>query len=166
MKKICLTTMISVLLLICSDRMQSQDSSARLNQVELIKQFIGNWKGETGKDTTAYWDIKSSGTGIECTFKYVTKDKTIMEGNQLWSYDKKVDKFILSSATPGMDSGSHGIWFTSKDKCLFIPIRDMSNPERASFKLETDFKSPDIFVQKTFVNNNIVKTTAYNRVKN
>jgi hypothetical protein len=166
MQKICLTAIISVSLLIWSNRLQAQTTLTNLNQVELMKQFTGNWKGEAGKDTTAFWDIKSSGTKLECNFKYVTKDKMIMEGKQLWEYDKKVDKFILSSMTGGMDSGSSAFWFTSKTKTLIIPVSDISDPGKAPFKLETEFKSPDTFIQKTMVNNNFIKTVPYNRVKN
>lgn len=157
--------MISVSLIIWSDRVQAQGAGTKLNQVELIKQFISNWKGEIGKDTTAVWEIKSSGTGLACHFKYVTKDKMIMEGNQLWSYDQKVDKFILTSVTEGMDTGSSSLWFISKDKCLITSFSDISNPDKASFKIETEFKSPEMFIQNTIVNNKIIKTTTYNRVK-
>lgn len=166
MKKICLTAIISVSILICSNRLQAQTTLTNLNQVELIKQFVSNWKGEIGKDTIAFWEIKSNGTGLECNYKYVTKDKMVMEGKQLWVYDKKVDKFILSSATNGMDSWISGFWFTSKNKSIIVPFSDISNPEKAPFILEMEFKSPDMFIQKTVVNNNTVKTDTYNRVKN
>jgi hypothetical protein len=165
MKTFYLTVMISVSLLIWSDRMEAQGTGTKLNQLELIKQFVNNWKGEAGKDTTAFWEIKSSGTGLECHFKYVTKDKMIMEGNQLWSYDPKVDKFILTSGTEGMDAGSSALWFTVKNKCLITSFSDMSDPGKASFQLETEFKSPDMFVQKMIVNNKVIKTSTYNRVK-
>lgn len=166
MKKIYLTAIISVSLLFCSNRMQAQTNLTKLNQVELLKQFISNWKGEVGKDTTAFWEIKSNGTGIECNFRYVTNGKMIMEGKQLWGYDNKVDKFILSSTINGMDTGTLGLWFTSKNKCMITAFSDISNPEKASFKLETEFKSPDMFIQKTIVNNNFNKTVTFNRVKN
>ena len=166
MKKFCLTVIISVSLLIWTNRLQAQNTLTKLNQVELIKQFINNWKGEIGRDTTAFWEIKSNGTGLECNFKYVTKDKIVMEGKQLWVYDKKVDKFILSSPTNGMDNWISGLWFTSKNKSLIVPFSDISNPEKASVILEMEFKSPDMFIQKTIVNNKIVKTDAYNRIKN
>jgi hypothetical protein len=166
MKKIYLTAMICISLLICSNRMQAQGTETKLNQVELIKQFTGNWKGEAGKDTTALWEIKFNGTAMECNFKYVTKNNTFMEGKQLWEYDKKVDKFILAPTTDGMNAGSLNLWFTSKNKCIIIQSSDISNPENAPFKLDTEFKSPDMFIQKTIVNNNIVKTGAYNRLKN
>lgn len=166
MKKIYLTAIISVSLIVWSNRLQAQETGTKLNQVDLIKRFISNWNGEVGKDTTAFWEIKSNGTGLECNFKYVTKDKTIFEGKQLWTYDKKVDKFILSSLTNGMDSGSSSLWFTSNNKCIIISYSDTSNPEKASFKMETEFKSPDMFVQNTIVNNKIIKTFSFYRVKN
>ena len=166
MKKICLSVVISVSLLIGSNRLQAQDTGTKLNQVELIKQFASNWRGEIGKDTTAFWEIKSNGSGLECNYRYVAKDKMVMEGKQLWVYDKKVDKFMLSSATNGMDSWISGFWFTSKNKSIIVPFSYISNPEKAPFILEMEFKSPEMFIQKTIVNNSIVKTDTYNRVKN
>jgi hypothetical protein len=166
MKKIYLTAIISVSLLIWSDRLQAQTTQAKLNQAELIKQLTGNWKGEVGKDTTAFWEIKYSETGLECNFKFITKDKMVMEGKQLWVYDKKADKFIFSSMATGMNSGTLGLWFTSKSKYLIVPLEDISNPEKASFKIEGEFKSPEIFIQKSVVNNKIIKTDTFNRVKN
>jgi hypothetical protein len=164
MKKFFLTILISVPILVCSNCLQAQNSGTKLNQVELIKQFINNWMGEVGKDTTVFWEIKLNGTGLECNFRYVSLGKMIMEGKQIWEYDQKVDKFILSSIT-GMDSGSAKLWFTSKNKCI-IQFSDISSPGQASIKIETEFKSPDTFTQKTIVNNNIVKTDTYSRVKN
>jgi hypothetical protein len=164
MKKYYSSFIITAFLLILSNGIQAQYTTTKLNQVDLIKQFVSSWKGEVGKDTTALWDIKSSGDGLECKFKYVTKDNIIMEGAQQWVYDKKTDKFILSSATNDIDNGTSGLWFTSKNKCLIIS--DINNPEKATFKIETEFKSPDTFIQKTIVNSSIIKTATYNRVKN
>ena len=89
MKRIFLTAIISVSLLIWSTRLEAQTTLTKLNQVELIKQLTGNWKGDVGKDTTAFWEIKYGNVGLECNFKFVTKDKMVMEGKQLWGYDKK-----------------------------------------------------------------------------
>jgi hypothetical protein len=166
MKKIYLAIIISVSLLMWSNRLQAQVTGTKLNQTELSKQFAGNWKVETGQDTTAFWEIKSSATGFNCDFKYVTKDKMVFEGKQVWEYDQKTDKFILSSMTEGMGPGSSALWFTSKNRSILIMINDISNPENAPFKLEMEFKSPDIFIQRTIQNNNIVKTVTFNRLKN
>ncbi len=94
------------------------------------------------------------------------KIKWSWKGNNFGGMTKKlINSFYLLSLT-GMDSGTHGLWFTSKSKFIIIPLSDISNPEKASFKLDTEFKSPDMFIQKTIVNNKIVKTDTFNRVKN
>lgn len=166
MRRVYFIAIITVSFLSLADRSAAQTSPSKLNQVELIKQFVSTWKGEIGKDTIVHWEIKSTGTGLDCSFKYVAKGKTIMEGKQLWGYDQKTDKFILSSTTPGMDAGPSVLWFTAKNKCTIIQYNDMSHPEKATFKLETEFKSPELFLQKAIVNDKIVKTETFNRIKN
>jgi hypothetical protein len=165
MKKLCLRTAIALFFLICSIGIHAQTSTLKLNQVELIKQFISNWKGEVGKDTTALWEIKSNGSGIECNFKFETKDKMFMEGKQLWVYDNKNDKFRLFSASNPGDT-EYFLWFISNSKSVIVPPGDIANPEKASYRLEMEFISHDMFIQKTIINNKITKTETYNRVKN
>ena len=162
MKKICFTTMIAVSLLFYSNGIQAQTT---LNQVELMKQMLGSWKCEIAKDTTEYSDMKSYGTGMYADFKYVTKDKIILEGKQLYGYDRQMDKFILSILIKGMDMQLAAMWFTSENICVVYYYRDISNLEKASFKVELEFKSPDIMLFKTIVNNNIIKTNTFTRVK-
>jgi hypothetical protein len=165
MKKLCLTAIIFVPLFIVSDGLKAQASLTKLDQVELIKQFVSNWKGETGKDTTVFWEIRSNGTGLECNFKFLTNNKVFWEGKQHWEYDKKADKFLLSSMTGGMDTWTSILWFTAKNKCIIIAYSDIANPDKASFKIETEFRSPDVFIQKTILNNAVITTVPYNRVK-
>jgi hypothetical protein len=165
MKNICLTITIAVFLVICSNGIQAQTTQIKLNQIDLMKQFVGSWKGEIAKDTTEFWDVKPYGTGLECNFKYVTKEKTVMEGKELFGYDKKVDIFIMLSVIKPMDIGIYATWFLSKSKYIFIPYNDIPNPKKAPSKWEGEFKSPDMFVETTSVNNKSVKTVTYNRVK-
>lgn len=141
------------------------ESAKELNQVELHKQYIGNWKSEMSKDTVVFWDGKPYGTGLECYFKLVAKGKIAIEGKQIWGYDKKVDRFILSELNIGVDNGIYASWFVSKNKCEMLPLGDISNPLNASLKWEDEFKSPDMFLHKTIINNNIVKTDTYIRMK-
>ena len=130
-----------------------------------MKQFIGTWKWEVAKDTTAIFDLKSYGTGIEGYFKYITKGKIVMEGKQLWGYDKRVDKYILSFLTKGMDVESYAVWFTSKNKYEWIPYSDISNPENASFKFTGVFKSNDLFLETYIKNNKEVAVWTFTRIK-
>ena len=140
-------------------------SSAGLNQIELHKQFIGSWKCDYAKDTTIFWDVKPYGTGFECYFRYLTKGQIVMEGKQLWGYDNKIDKFILSHITKGMDNVIYVSWFESKNIMKLLPFGDISNPEKAYLREEAEIKSPDMYLNKTIINNKIVKTDTYIRVK-
>ncbi len=141
------------------------ESPKGLNQVELMKQFLGSWKCEVAKDTICYWDIKAFGTGVEGYFKYVTKGEIVTEGKELWGYDKATDKFILSEMIKGVDIALYVTWFSPKNKCVMFPYSDISNSARATSKWEVEFTSPDVLVETTFVNNNPIKIDTYTRVK-
>jgi hypothetical protein len=142
-----------------------KEPSKELNQIELHKQFVGFWKAEMGKDTITFWDVKSYGTGIEGYFKVVAKGKIFMDGKQLWGYDKNLDKYVMSEMVKGMDNALYSSWFISTNKCVMLPYNDISNPDNASIKYEVEFKSPDILVQTTIVNNKPVKIDTMTRVK-
>jgi hypothetical protein len=145
---------------------KNTETSKELNQVELMKQMIGSWQGDIAKDTTFFAECKSYGTtGLEWTYKNVTKGKIVKEGKQFWGYDKKVDKLIFSSMDKGGDIGMYASWFLSKNKYIYLPYSDISNPETASFKIEGEIKSPDIVVETMIVNNKPVRTDTYTRVK-
>jgi hypothetical protein len=141
------------------------ESSKELNQVELMKQFLGSWKCDFAKDTTALYEGKSYGTGLDCYFQFITKGKIVMEGKQLRGYDKNINKFIFSGMMKGTDINFFAGWFISKNKYLFVPYSDISNPEMASWKVEGEFKSPDIIFETSFINSKTAKTTTWTRVK-
>jgi hypothetical protein len=154
-----------VFLLLCTNSAQAQTTQTKLDQIELMKQFIGNWKCEYAKDTTRFWDVKSYGTGLECSLKVITKGKVVLEAKRLWGYDKRIDKYIGLELTKGRDMRIYAQWFTSNYKGEAILYSDISNPELASFKGEAEFKSTDMYVITTIVNNKPVKTDIWTRVK-
>jgi hypothetical protein len=141
------------------------ESSKDLNQVEIVKQWVGSWTGKIDKDTTLNWNIKSCGTGLECYYKYFSKGKLAIEGEQFWGYDKSSDKYIVAHMVKGIDIGIYVCWFTSKTKYVFVPFNDMSNPEKAYIKYEGEFKSPNIYAETKIVNNKPVNTYSFTRVK-
>ena len=165
MKKFYLTTSIAVFLLLCTNGIQAQTTQTKLNQVELMKQFIALWKCDVAKDTTLFAEDKSYGTGQDCYFKYVTKGEIVMEERQLRGYDKKIDKYIVAAISKGNDIELYAVWFVSKNKYEWIPLSDISNPEGASFKYEGEFKSPDTLIETTIENNKPVKIDNWTRVK-
>jgi hypothetical protein len=143
---------------------KNTETSKELNQVELMKQFLGTWKCDIAKDTSAFYEGKSYGTGLDCNFKFITKGRIFLEGKQLRGYDKKIDKFIFSGMMKGTDMNFFAVWFVSKNKFLFVPYGDISNPVMASWKVEGEFKSPDMIVENNFANNKIVKTSTWTKV--
>ena len=165
MKKFRLATKIVIVILISFNRMQAQTIQTKLNQVELMMQFVGSWTCDIAKDTTFFWEVRSYGTGLEGNFRYVTKGKTIEEGIQLLGYDKKTDKCIDAELKKGKEIKIFAIWFISKNKCEIVLYRDVSNPEKASFREELEFKKPDIFLETIIVDNKPVKTYTFAKVK-
>lgn len=168
MKKICLTIQITAFLLICLNGLQAQTTQTKLNQVELFNQspLIGSWKYEYGKDTTGYTDFTIYGTGIDAIGKLVSKGKTIREQRINWAYDKTLDKMIGLSQIKGGDIASlWAVQWISKNNYVLVPYKDISNPEESSRKTEGTFKSHDLLEITYYINNKLVKTVIYTRVK-
>jgi hypothetical protein len=144
---------------------KNTETSKELNQVGLHKQFDGSWKSEVAKDTTCFWDVKPFGTGHETSFKYVSNGKITAEGRSLWGYNTKLDKFLDAEMIKGMDNVYYATWFTSKEKCISIEYSDIANPDNVQTKWYMEFKSPNMFVMTTIINNKSVKAETWTRVK-
>ena len=165
MKTCYLTTMIGVSLFFCTNGLQAQTTQAKLNQVELIKQFIGSWKCDYAKDTLLFVDYKPYGTSLEGFKKFVTNGKIVEESKRLCGYDKDLDKYIIAEVGKEEGGWIMAYWFTSSNKGVGVKYSDISNPDRASWKFEAEFKSPDIFLNTYLINNKPVATITYTRVK-
>jgi hypothetical protein len=165
MRVFLLTTAIIIGLIISSKVLQAQTTETKLNQIELIKQFLGSWKCDVDKDTIAFWNTKSYGTGLECEYNYVKNGKIVSEGKQLWGYDKTIDKFYATTLPKGMDIYIDVYCFVSKDKCKIFTLYDIQNPEKAPVRWEIEFKSPDIFIETYISNNKPFKIRTFTRIK-
>jgi hypothetical protein len=165
MKTFCKSTLIAVILFFCSNGIQAQTTHTKLNQVELFRQLTGTWKSENAKDTTAFGEAKSYGTGLEVNLRVVAKGNIVVEGKELLGYDKRIDKFIQAEMVKGMDIEIVATWFISKNKYVSVPYGEISTPETASIKWEGEFKSPEMIMETTIVNNEPVKTYIYTRIK-
>ncbi len=162
MKAVCLTTMIAVLSF-CTVGIQAQTTQTKLDQVELMKQFVGTWETEIGKDTSAYWDMEPYGSGYVASLKYITKGKIIKEGKGLYGYDKKIDKIVEAGITKGTDIGVYVMWFITESKFVLIPFSDLAHPEKASFVMEGEFNFSDILLENTIIENKTVKAKTWRK---
>jgi hypothetical protein len=165
MKKSFLILVIAGLLVIGLSEIQAQSTQPKLNQLELLQQFNGSWKCDIGKDTIAYWDAIPYGTGFDITYKFITKGKIFMEGRQLRGYVKKIDKCLMADITKGEGIDITAFWFTSKNKGVNIPYDYISNPDKAIWKAEWEYKTPDLYLETPIINNKPGKTATWTRIK-
>jgi hypothetical protein len=145
MKTLCLNAIISVFLLVNSNGILAQATQTKLNQVELMKQWIGSWRTE---GTYISSEIHSYGIdGLEGFQRTQFKDSIASEHKFIYGYDKKTDKYISAS----IGKNNSGVllmifWFTSDNNCERIPLEYISNPEQATSKAIYEFKSKDLIV--------------------
>lgn len=163
MKKIHLV--IICIFFFASSLIQAQTAEPILNQLELMKQFIGSWKTDFDKNGTFFWEAKSYGTGFETNLHGVSNGNTVFDGKQLLGFDKRNDKYIVAQMFLGKDIEIGATWFISKTKYKWIPNCDITNPEKSSVIIEGEFKTPDMFVEIKKVNDKPVRTLTYTRVK-
>jgi hypothetical protein len=166
MKKLGLATVIVVFLLFVSNGIQCQTTQTKLNQVELMKQFVGNWKSDAFQDSVWTGEFKLYGKALEWTSKTTVKDKVVREGKGIMGYDKKNDKLIecdINKTTSEITLYSD--WFTAPTKFTGVNYRDVSYPEKASFVIKLEFKSPDLMTETDSDNNKVVGTYTFHRIK-
>ena len=78
MKKIIISIFALPFFALCfSMNLHAQSSENDLDQVELMKQFIGKWAAEAVKDSTWLWEITPSNNGYVHAFYLEVKEKTV-----------------------------------------------------------------------------------------
>jgi len=167
MKKLFLTTMIIVSMLLGTSEMRAQTTEAQLNQVELLKLYFGTWKSDY-KDTTEVFVMTPYGKGMQVSFKQSTKGKVLFQCKQVWGYDKESDKtlgiqFVRSSSSTVF----YVCWFTSKNvnETIEYVVRNDGKLEKTNSQWKEDFKSRDMFIQSHMINNKTVSMRTFMRVK-
>ena len=77
MKKSFLTTAIVLFLFICSSMIQAQTTQNQLNQLELMKQFLGKWQADNGIDTIEVWDCHQYGKAFIIDVTHIIKGQKV-----------------------------------------------------------------------------------------
>ncbi len=156
--------MIAIYLFIGINRIQAQTTVSQLDQVTLIKQFIGIWQNEFAPDTSIIWEFKSYGKGLETTYKITTKGKTLREAKQLVGFDSIFEKFtnftLISNGRIVVFTGK----FTSDNK-MYMEVKDKINPEKVLSRGEYEFKTSDMFTVTRIFGNYGAKPGNYYRIK-
>lgn len=145
------------------NEIEAQTMETKLDQVELMKQFIGSWKGEFSDNSVFVSENKPFASGI-ISYSHITTNGKIVESvAQLYGYDNKTDKFIVAELK---ESSSVielcSTWFTSRNGGEII----ITNPDNAPFRFEFEFKTPDILEQTAIQDNKVVNKIVLKRVEN
>ena len=162
MNTICRSVLAVIFQLIIITGIQAQDVQSKLNQIELMKQFIGTWKCELGRDTFLITETKPFGTGMISKSQIFTKDNVIDSLIQVFGFDKKADKFIIAELTKSSQAIEIcSTWFTSNNTGETLII----NPDKALIKFKFEFKTPGSLVQTAIYGDKIVKVVTGVKLK-
>lgn len=163
MKKSFIPILIVLFILINMNKIRAQTSEIKLDQVELMKQFIGTWKGEFGDNSVFVCENKQFANGIISNSHITTNGRIIESVAQLYGYDNKTDKFIIAELK---ESSSVieicSIWFTSINTGEIL----ITNPDNASFRFKFEFKTADMIEQTAIQDNKVVNKITLKRIEN
>ena len=144
MKKIIFPMLVLPLIALCfSMNLQAQSSETDLDQVELMKQFIGKWITETGEDTTLIWEVIPSNKGYESNISWQAKGETYLTTQGILGFARGKQLVSLYHLWPeggiGRDIGE----FVSDNK--MITERYAIEPKHVMATMEFNFITPDKF---------------------
>lgn len=162
MKTIAKTLHTIIFILCISHSIPAQTKAIELNQVELMKQFIGSWKGDLGNSSVFICDNKAFSNGILSNSQVIINGEIIESVVQLYGYDVTSDKFIIAELK---ESTTHielcSIWFTSKNTGEII----ITNPDDAPYRFRFEFKNQDTIIQTAIQDDKVMNKIVLNRVE-
>jgi hypothetical protein len=155
----------AVFLLANLNVIQAQTTQANLNQIELIKQFLGTWKCDLDKDTIEMWECSPYGdiqsTAVSLTIKGKKTDLYLNNAG----FDKRDGHF------KGLIVYTNGDYYTwigmfTTEKKFNVDIVDNLQPEKILAKFEFDLINPTSRIMTRYTTDGIkVKEYKFNKVK-
>jgi len=163
MKTFCFSTMIVVFLLLCSNGIKAQTTQTKLDQVELMKQLLGNWQANVGIDTILLFEYKQFGQAYLANAYHIIKGQKTLSWINNFGFDVKEGKFKIYSL---FLNGSYQTFISS-----FITEKEISSdivqdfvPETANAKVQIVFVSSNQYI-KRLINKDGKKIWEYKFVK-
>lgn len=144
MKTFFLIAFIAVFLLFSTNRIQAQTPQPKLNQIELMKQFLGTWQANAGIDTVEVWEFQQFGKAFILNINRVVKgQKTPLNINNI-VFNSELGKFKSFQLSA---EGTYNTWiglFTTEKKFNGDMV-DNSNTETVWGKIQNVFDNPKEF---------------------
>jgi len=163
------TTVVIVFLFADTSGLYGQKVQGQLDQIELMKQFLGTWSTDMIRTDTSKLIvvINPYGSAMECSFRLISGGKSMNEGKWLWGYNPEYDKFIaaeIMNSSPELNLFTYE--FISKNIAEKVELADVADPDPTLLISRFEFKSPDLIVQTVTRNNKLMNTFTITRVKN
>jgi hypothetical protein len=151
MKNFCSAAVIAIFLLVCSIGIHAQTTKTQINQLELMKRFIGTWQTNVGKDTVEVWDCQPYGEGFIINVYHIIKgEKNPYYINNVGfdSLDGKLKGFVL------WPSGDYITWIASynAENKFKVDLVVNFNPGAVWTRYEMVYVSPQ---ERTWINYNL-----------
>ena len=171
MKKIILSLIVLPMFVLCfSINLNAQSSETDLDQVELMKQFIGTWKWEWREDSTIIWEIIPSNVGYESNISWQAHGETFLTSQGIMGFAQNKQlvnwSFLLQEGGIYRDVGK----FLSDKKLTGERFTVDHKHVTASFEIY--FQTPDKFKwihkfrgMKETWDDAVVREITYTRVK-
>jgi len=141
MKKSISVLLCLSLLSILSLNLYSQSAEEELDQVELVKHFIGTWEADLGKDTISVIVFTPLNSGLHVVQEFKANGKAYVSIKGVWGFsdDKQMlyGVFVSSDGTIVLDKGR----FETKTK--FRVDRYYGNTSHAAQMIEWEFLTPE-----------------------
>jgi hypothetical protein len=126
-----------------STNLYSQSAVNELDQVELMKQFIGEWVTQWSEETVVTWDISPSGDGYEFTISWESEGSPLRLDHGVIGFSSDgvpTMAFLWSSSSEGLITCDYGK-FESRNKMITNRYDKWKGEEVMIFEYE--FLSPD-----------------------
>lgn len=159
MKGLGLIPGILVFFLIFSERSHGQTIASGLDQLELMKQFVGTWQVTLQTDTVMEMEMQQFGATFSENDYLITNKTKSFDSKWSYGYSPKEGKFKFFALYP---NGNYQTWigmFTSGNTWYQEMVEDF-NPEKVITKLIFVFDSPASFTA-SFIDRDGVKKGNY-----
>lgn len=145
--------LITVFIMSFSQIADAQATGSKLDQVQLMKKFEGNWRGNLGHDTMIVCRNELFGTGLNCSSQLIAKGKSFNSVKQLYGYDPREDVYImaeLNESSPTLEICR--TWFTSETTGELV----VTYPADAPIRFRFEFITPDKIKQSAVQDNKVI----------
>lgn len=162
MRLITNTLLFTLFIFTTMNKLQAQETPIKLDQVELLKQFIGSWTCDYEGGASLVIKNTPFGNGMISNSKVVNNEETIETIIQLYGYDKEKDIINVAELIKSTsDLEIINLKFISETSGEMI----VTNTENAKYKWRFEFKTPDLILQQAILDDEVVKEVILSREK-